>query len=195
MKQTKICFKSPSAILPPKDLKGAITQLIVASRLPFSIVSEPAFKQLLEMARAASKLEIPHRTTISGPELNNLHAEVLNSIKNQFNDVNHISLTVDGTTSLSGVPYWSVTVAGLDASFLMHTAILACVPVFSEHSGEKLFYIVRDVLKACDIEERKLVAIVTDEGRWSSVNCWTLRTCSRDTLRCSFAPNGCSSSI
>lgn len=113
MKQTKICFKSPSAILPPKDLKGAITQLIVASRLPFSIVSEPAFKQLLEMARAASKLDIPHRTTISGPELNNLHAEVLNSIKNQFNDVNHISLTVDGTTSLSGVPYWSVTVAGL----------------------------------------------------------------------------------
>ena len=164
MKQTKIHFPTPGVYSPPKDLKDAIIRLIAIARLPFTIVSEPAFKQLLEVARTAPKLEIPHRTTLASTELNRLHGEVLSTIKHQFADVKHISLTVYGTTSLSGVPYWSVTVAGLDDSFVMHTAILACVPVFSEHSGKNLSKIVREVLKSCEIEEDKLVAIVTDEG-------------------------------
>src|SRR5690606_35087942 len=49
-------------------------------------------------------------------------------------------------------------------SYVMRTAILACIPVFSEHSGEKLSKIVHEVLNSCGIEAHKLVAIVTDEG-------------------------------
>jgi len=151
-------------ISPPLDATAALTRLIVTSRLPFSIVSDKSLKYFVDAVRSDPKWRIPHRTTLSGPELDKLYAEVTKGVKQKFDKVQYISLTVDGTTGAAGTPFWSVTVAGLDEQFVMQTAILACIPIFKSHTGHNLSSAVKDVVKSFGLDASRIVAIVTDEG-------------------------------
>lgn len=167
--QTTISFsnknKSVSAIQTvPKDPTRALIELLCVNRLPFSFSDSTAFQHLVEAIKNQPDWKPPHRTTLSGPVLENLYFDVIQVLKSEFCECDHISLTIDGTTGSNGVPYWSVTASGIDKQFRLHSQILACVPVYENHNGHNLAKVVIQVLNEIGLSSSKVVAIVTDEG-------------------------------
>jgi hypothetical protein len=163
-KQPKITFPAAALQCPPTDPTRALMELICTSRLPFSIASDPSLAHFVQAVQKHKEWKVPHRTTLAGPELDNVHADVVASLKKEFSTCDYIALTVDGTDGAGGTSFWSVTASGLDGEFELHTAVLACVPAHKNHSGKNLAEVVHAVLNSSGISASKVVAIVTDEG-------------------------------
>jgi hypothetical protein len=149
---------------PPNDPTRALIELICTSRLPFSIASDPALVHFVQAVQKHKDWKIPHRTTLAGPQLDLAYQDVVSNLRNEFKECDYIALTTDGTTASGGTSYWSITASGLDSQFVLRTAILACIPVFKNHTGENLAEILVSTLDSIGIPKSKVVAIVTDEG-------------------------------
>jgi len=148
----------------PTDPTRALVELICESRLPFSLVRSRSFAAFVKAVQSHKDWHPPHRTTVSGSELDKLYESVISSLNRDFEDCKYLALTTDGSTSNDGTSYWAVTLSGLDSKFNMHHSILACVPAFANHCGKNLADVIKSVLTKVGIKESRIVAIVTDEG-------------------------------
>ena len=167
-KQSKIPFaplqpKSPISN-PPVEPTRALLELICTSRLPFSLVANPSFKHFVSAVQKHPNWKIPHRTTLSSEELDKLFKEVINELKQEFKCCKYVALTVDLCTGSDGVSYFAITACSLDDQLVLHETVLACVPAHANHSGENLAEIAISVLNEIGLDEKSVVAVVTDEG-------------------------------
>ena len=61
----------------PSEPTRALVELLCESRLPFSLVGSRPFKAFVSAVQQHKDWKVPHRTTISGPELDKLYKTVI----------------------------------------------------------------------------------------------------------------------
>lgn len=144
------------------DPDTALLQLICSSRLPWSIVDNRYFRAFVQRL-AGKKYKLPSQTALSGPLLDNLYSQILQNVSNAFNDVQHISLCVDGSVDEVGQRYNSVVACGLDSTFTLRSEIIGCFPMAKNPEAAHLAKLCCQVLTRCGIAESKVIAIVTHE--------------------------------
>lgn len=162
---------SPNLVAPfPCTLQPAILDFIVATGSAFSIVANPSFRNLLQVAgeltKAGERLRCPSRGLLSTSLLDNAHQEVIRRNIEILSQCDYVSITTDGTTSQNGESYWVVTAHGVtrpDFDFVSVT--LGLTPVRKSHTASNLASEITPILRQHDIGTKiQLLAVVTDEG-------------------------------
>ena len=116
---------------------------------PFSIVDCAAFHDLIFYVRGtkAHNSDIPHRTKMSD-YIDELGDEIQANLKDEFKSLlpdRHISLTHDGWTSSTMIPFIGVTAHYVDASWRLNAALLFFGELPGLHSGENLAKCLYDI--------------------------------------------------
>lgn len=151
-----------SVLKPPKNATEAFIQTIIDNHIPFNFLSSESFRRF--WSKYVPGTQIPTRQNAAGHCLDTMFEETLVSIKKEIANCEHISLGTDGWTGFH-TSYWSITAQGLDANFEVCHFKLGCLPIFAAvHNASVISSKIKEVLKMCGIEEKRICAVVTDEG-------------------------------
>ena len=113
--------------------------------------------------KLARDSDIPHRTKMSD-YIDELGNEIQNNLKEEFKSLppdRRISLTFDGWTSSTMIPFIGVTAHYVDENWRMNTALLFFGELPGSHSGENLAKCLYDIIVEYDIVAR-LMSITSD---------------------------------
>jgi hypothetical protein len=166
---------------PPTTAADAMLRVIIENNLPFRILSSGSMQEFWnKFLPAQVKLT---RQDAAGARLSGLYADVISSISVDIKACEYLALTTDGWTGLRS-SFWSLTAHGFDADFRLHHSKLGCLPIVAPvYSGPVLASELKKALESYQLDEKKVCAIVTDEGERLLALPRNFRTRQRSTAR------------
>jgi hypothetical protein len=145
-------------------LSEALLDFVITQNLPFSVVDNPSFLNLLEIHKAGKKAQLPFRQAISGTVLSDAYITVRNIVKKEIEGSIKVSLTTDGWTGPRGIQYIVLTCHHLTPNFELKSAPIGFTSISGKHCTKNLTESIRRMLDEFGIPISKLAGITTDEG-------------------------------
>lgn len=145
-----------------KTVTDKLTTMIAQLMLPFSIVEEPAFKDLIH--ELDPRYCPPDRKYISNTAIPNKFNEVKSRVMGDLKDAQCVSLTTDAWSSSTMEPFLSLTVHYITPTWNLQSFCLRTIYLPQSHTGENIAAMLRNVLREYNIQLENCVSITTDSG-------------------------------
>ena len=156
-----------AAPLPPNSprytsLLGATVNFAFQTLQPLSIMDEPAFRNLLQVAEP--KFQLPHRTFITSKVLPEAYSEVRTAVERQLVTAEKCTVTTDlWTSQYQQRSYISLTVHFIDRNFTLQSKCLQTLEVPQDHDAASLKDVISTMLSNWKIKD-KVCGGITDNG-------------------------------
>ena len=146
-----------------KQLVDATVEFIYHSLQPLSIVDEPSFRHLLEIAEP--RYQLPHHTHFTGKVLPNKYREVRAVVEKQLGSVQKCTMTSDLWISQhQHRSYILFTVHFVESEFKMQARCLQTLEVPQDHDASFLKEVLLTLFRSWKISE-KVCGATTDNGQ------------------------------
>ena len=146
-----------------KQLVEATADFVCHSLQPLSVVDEPSFRRLLEIAEP--RFQLPHRTHFTEKVIPNKYREVRAIVEKQLGAVQNCAMTTDLWTSQhQHRSYISLTVHFVDSGFKTQSRCLQTLEVPQDHDASSLKDVLASLFQSWKITE-KVCGATTDNGR------------------------------
>ena len=145
-----------------KQLVDATTDFVCQSLQPLSVVDDPSFRHLLEIADP--RFQLPHRTYFTEKAIPAKYQEVHALIEKQLAEVEKCTITTDlWTAQYQQRAYISLTVHFIDSEFKLQSRCLQTLEVPQDHSAGSLKEVLASMFQAWNISD-KVCGAITDNG-------------------------------
>lgn len=118
-----------------EDTKEELVRFICQSNSPWNIVSKKYFLRLLRYI-AQEEISLPSVRAVKAKALD-LHNEMKRAIKQRFDSVDRVAITIDGWTSENRISFIGMTAHWLDIEWKMCDCVLAIRQLKETHSKER----------------------------------------------------------
>ena len=109
---------------------------LLATNSSFLIAENPVLRNFLNIV--APTFVQPSRRTLANTFLTYEYQAAVRDIQEMVAKCGKISITTDGTTKGLSKPFWAITLHGVDADFVIHSRLAACLSVKGSHTGQRL---------------------------------------------------------
>lgn len=147
-----------------KELDCQLLRMIVKRYYPFSLVEDPEFIKLMNMAAPGYK--VPTRKTLTEGLMLQVYEKTKSRIQEQLNSVDFISVTTDSWTSIINENYTAITVHYLleeNDHLALKSHLIDCFSYSDRHTAENLTSLLRGKFEEFQISE-KVVCITSDNA-------------------------------
>jgi hypothetical protein len=156
--------KSNSVPLSAQTLKQAIIKFIIMNDMPFNIVEQQAFQQLLITAGCGSKDKIPIRCAKVVRDIIMQHYEVSNEeLVKKLQLCSTIAISLDCWTSPNDIAFLGIVGHWISEGFEYEEYVIDFVKLKGEHTGNNLAYEVKKSLQKLQCSN-KLIAVTGDNA-------------------------------
>ena len=141
---------------------------------------KPGFKQMIK--KLDPKYAVPTWKYFSQTEIPMLYAQVMETVKQNFQHAQNFAATTDLWTSAADHPYLSLTVHFITTKWDLKSYCLDTVPLLSDHTDQNIAETLKDVLANWNLDHNKLVVTTTDNGsnfvaafqglEWERISCF-----------------------
>ena len=136
-------------------------RVIIQNNLPFSIVEEESFRELVEKAYPGAGKPLPHSNYFASTLLEESAKKVLNAAVEQLQN-SYFAITCNYWTK-DGSSLLNITAHTITAEFKRRNALLAAVPCEEVcQNAENMAFLMRSVFQQHSIPDENIVAIVRD---------------------------------
>ncbi|KAL0178787.1 hypothetical protein M9458_027681, partial [Cirrhinus mrigala] len=163
LRQTTLDFRRPLTKSTSDNLTNTIAKWIAKDCRPISIVEDPGFMDVLQVASQDSSYKPPSRATIM-TKIQELYENEKEKRKEVLAQVNYIALTGDHWTSVSNNNYLGVTAHYISDTWELKSFALTILKTEERHFAEACKEQFLSVARKWDIEG-KTTTIGTDSAR------------------------------
>lgn len=142
------------------QLEEATANFICQSLQPVSIVDQPSFRRLLEIAEP--RFQLAHRTYFTNTVIPNRYVEVRSIIEKQLSTVQNCTMTSDLWTAQHQYrSYISLTIHFVCTDFKLQSKCLQTLEIPQDHTAASLQEVLSDMFKAWSLSN-KVCGATTD---------------------------------
>ncbi|CAF3006748.1 unnamed protein product [Rotaria sp. Silwood2] len=135
--------------------------LIIKCGLPFNFVEHASFRDFLKDCHL--KFEPVSSRKLKRAVIPLLKNNVLKTIHEALNNINHLTLTVDGWCDRRCRSFLGVTCHFIDSKMIPQAYLIDFLRFRSPHNGESILRLTEDVLNRFNVKE-KVFKIITDNA-------------------------------
>nr|CAH7748444.1 unnamed protein product [Callosobruchus chinensis] len=143
------------------SVDNQLLKLIVKDYQPFNIVDSKDFQKLVNMLNP--NYELPSRKVLSNTLLNNAYEKVFEDIRIELQNVEYVSITTDGWTSLNNESFYAITCHFIDDNCKLQSRLLSSFKFSGQHTSENITQQIQSILSQWEIQN-KIVACITDNA-------------------------------
>ncbi len=143
---------------PAEEKEAALTDLVVAANLPFSLVDHKEFRRLFKLVDPS--FEVPHKTKMT-TLVKKAAKEKAEKIATALKAATAIALTTDTATTITQTSMNAVTAHWITDGWDLRSAVIALRELAGSHTGAYLSSVVQEDAKSWGISE-STIAITTD---------------------------------
>nr|CAH7746875.1 unnamed protein product [Callosobruchus chinensis] len=129
---SSFCNK-PLSISKRHSVDNQLLKFIVKDYQPFNIVDSKDFQKLVNMLNP--NYELPSRKVLSNSLLNNAYEKVFEDIRIEIQNVEYISITTDGWTSLNNESFYAITCHFIDDNCKVQSRLLSSFKFSGEYNA------------------------------------------------------------
>ncbi|CAL1281113.1 unnamed protein product [Larinioides sclopetarius] len=147
-----------------KQCTAAVTKFIATAMQPYNIVESPPFVDMVRTLNPRYKL--PGRKYFSKNAISKLFNDTKEKIKNELTLVksNNVCITTDCWTSVSTMPFISITAHFIDINWELKYACLNCVHFDVAHTAKNISEVLKDRLFDWNLDINQLCSCTADNG-------------------------------
>ena len=145
-----------------KAIHRTIGEMMAVDNQPFSIVEDLGFTRLVK--QLMPKYCLPSRKYFTSNVVPSIHTSVMEKVKKNVKEAEHISFTTDIWTTLSNDAFISLTGHCLGKNFDQDTVVLRVLPFPGSHTADNISLMIKDAIHEFNIEASKIHLIVHDNG-------------------------------
>jgi hypothetical protein len=142
-----------------RNLQDAALKWQVETVQPFSAITHPSFKDMVESAKAKGS-KVPCVETQQN-RMEEVRIIVRNKLKDMLQDVD-FAITTDCWSAPTQDKFMAVTAHFITADWELLEAVLDCAPFGGSHTGERIQDKVLEILEDFDISTEAVQALVSD---------------------------------
>lgn len=146
-----------------KAVTMEITKMLCKDGLPLYTVEKPGFKAFIHFA-FQGKYKIPDRKHFSHNSSEKLYRETKESVQEKLKSAVYYSATTDLWSSVTSVPFISLTVNFTDNEWNMKNYMLETLYMPQDHTGDNIAQVIEQCLEEWNLDKNKLAAMTTDSG-------------------------------
>ena len=161
------------------EITSAVTNFVVKSMQPLSVVEDKSFQQLLKTVDPRYK--IPGRKFFSTVEIPRLYQEKRDLVLSELSRVRFFATTSDLWSSRESTPYISLTVHFINDQWDLKSRCLGAQFIPEDHTGENIATALVAMLEEWSLNQDHQACITTDSGtnmiKAAEINRWTRLQC------------------
>lgn len=150
-----------------------LTVMVAKLMLPFSIVEEPEFIEFVHSLD--ERYHPPSRKYLSNTAIPQKFNEIKEKVRKDVKEAKYVSVTSDAWSSATMESYLSLTCHFITPTWKLRSYCLRTIYMDTEHTGENIATMIREILKEYDLYMDNVVSITTDSGTNMIKACDTLK--------------------